>query len=759
MRWFGIVAPVVTAAVALASCRGRDDLDGKRRPPAGISAPGLEHSLAADEQLVVLDFYDHRAAAVVHAGGALVMDCGTADFTKYVEGAYQSPWVIAVEDSGVRASLVPGLGAELYFPLDGDPGGVRRERDGGLRIQFRARAAKKQQLVSVFLNEVALGDVAMPGTDWQWYSIEAPAAAVRHGENKLRFYFRHAGEINGERTAAAFARITVGRTPAKSAAVALQSGPVTHAGLRMNALHVLGPARISYFLSVPTSRPALMFAAAGPATDIAVQVAGPSSSSATQVWTGSAGERWQETRIDLSAYEGEIVRVDFSSSGAVAWGRPQLLGGSRPTRKSPPAGKGASAAGATSRLADHVIVWVVASLRDDRFAGSKVPTPGFARIADRGTRFVSALSVSPSPGAAHVALLTGTYPRASRIDERGTTLAERFRQAGFTTALISGNGFVNDEAGFAKGFEVYRNPLRKRHPHSARILWQHARRLLDRHRDGHAFIYMATSEPHLQYNPTAASLAEEWNAGPARFEPAATAQLSVEVRRGTERLSQEERAYLRALYDAEVRDASAAFSTMLSDIDKLGLADRTAIIVVGDHGEELFERGNFGHGSHLYQEVLHVPLVVVPPGSTAGTTVRSDVELIDVYATALELAGIAVNPESQGRSLLSLSDAASESSVRASLMPNPVTAALSGWGRALKLGRFKLLVHARGAHELYDLHTDPGEQVNLMGTRPFVERYLRNVFGFAIGYRNVWSRRRWGPANAVSAAFAGDQGL
>jgi arylsulfatase A-like enzyme len=426
----------------------------------------------------------------------------------------------------------------------------------------------------------------------------------------------------------------------------------------------------------------------------------------------------------------------------VAWGRPQLLAA--------PAVAPVTAPGAGRRVADHVIVWVVSALRYDRFAVDP-PLPGFARLLERGIRFLHATSAAPAPGPAHVALMTGRHPSGSRVPDEAETLAERFRGAGYATALISGNGFVHDEAGFARGFDTYSNPMRLRHPFGARILWQKARRVLTQHRDGHVFLYLATVEPHLPYTP-AEPLPEPWSGRAMRFAPADTAEVSERVRAGQERLSEEEQAYVVALYDAEVREAAAAVGEMLADLEQLGLADRTAIVLVADHGEELWERGRFGHGDGLYQETLHVPLVVVPPGLTSPQVVEREVELIDVFPTVLDLAGIAVNPSCQGRSLLGR-EADEEQ------LPPPVQAHLPGWGRSLRLGRYQLVVPLRGGHQLYDLTGDPAQREDLAGSLPLVERYLRNVFGLAVAYQTPWSRPRWGAANNTKPAFAADHGL
>jgi arylsulfatase A-like enzyme len=727
-------------------CNGRDDLDGRRRPLPGLEPPGQELHLAVESRQVAWDLHDNRASAVVHTGGALAIECGTADFAKYAEGAYRSPWILGVDDGGVRAALVPGLGGELWLPIDGGAGGVHREADGGLFIHIQARPAVANQLVSVFLNERRLGDIAMPKPEWGWFRIRAPAAAVRDGENKLRFYFRSAGTLAGARTAAALARIRVGGPGPgpNDAAPPLRTGEITRGGQHLAALSVAGPTRISYYLQLPHAPAQLVLAVAGAAHSLQIKLAGGSRGDAVEtVWSGSGADTWQQAKVELGNWSGQVVRLDLISDGAADWGRPQI------TVAVPP-----PAATAPARApADHVVIWVVASLRADRVGVESPPTPNFSRFLQHSLRFTHLSAAAPSPGPAHAALMTGAYPSGDRIAPEAKTLAERFREAGYATALVSGNGFVNDEAGFAQGADLYLNPMRRRMPFSADLLWQKARKLLSDRKDGHAFVYLATVEPHLPYHPTADSLRAEWPAPPLAIEPATTAALAMAVAAGKRTLTGDERGYLEALYDACVRDADAAFGDMLADLDHLGVADRTAVILVGDHGEELFERGGFGHGNHLYQEVLRVPLAIHLPGQSSGQVIDAPVEQIDVYATALDLAGVTANPESQGRSLLPLVAGATDP------VPRPVFALLPGQGRSLLLGDLQIMVPLRGSHHLYDLASDPGQHTDLMGTRPLWERWLRNTFGIGVAYQSVWNQQRWGTPAATTAAFAADHGL
>jgi arylsulfatase A-like enzyme len=782
----------LSAFALLAGCHGRDDLDGRRRPVAGLPPPGQTYAIALGDARPVFDLFDNRAAAVVHDQGALVIECGTADMVKYVEGAYRSPWHLHARHQGQRTALVAGLAGELYLPVDADPGGVGTVAGtaGGLTISLWARPAKAKQLVSVFLNERRLGDIAMPETSWQSHRIQVPAGIIEPGENKLRFYFRHTADLDGVRTAAAIARVRVGAPGAADAmaAPALAAGPVTREGGRLDALQVSRPSRLSFYLAVPAQAPALIFAHAAPAraapasapaptsppaseapagpapsTKLAVHVA-TTQATATRVWQATAGATWTDARVDLAAYAGQIVRIDLVSEGPADWGRPQLVVGAsdpgqppalpvaqaaQPTQPAPGTGSPAQRLGTAS----HIIVWVVSALRADRVFGAAVPTPGFTALAERGLGFLHAITAAPAPGAAHVAMLTGHHPRGSEMPGDVATLAERLSGGGFITALISGNGFINDEVGFARGFSVYENPMRRRHPFHARVLWQRARRLLQRHADGRTFLYIVTVEPHLPYRPSPESLAAEWDRGPARFEPTDTIALAESVAAGAATLTPDEQTYVEALYDATVRDADAAFAAMLADLEQLGVADRTAVILVSDHGEELWERGGFGHGRHLHQEVLRVPLLIGLPRGASGTgrTVDRAVTLLDLFPTVLALAGLPVDPQAQGESLL---EPASEPE-----LARPLFAHLPGHGRSLELAGYKLIVPMQGPQQLYDLDADPGEQRDRFEELPLIARYLRNVFGIGVAYEQVWSRKRWGHPGNVRAAFAADHGL
>ena len=740
------IAVLLCISVA-GGCKDGSDREGIRAPLPGEMHAGPRHELPLGDRVVRYDLYDNRAAAIRHVRGQLVISCGTADFAKYSEGAYRSKWKLSASYEGERAAMVGGRSGELYFPIAAEGEEPTRRRGGGMSVRFRARATRKGQLVTVLWNEHKLADVRVAHDAWKVYAVEAPAGVARVGENKLRFYFRHTTDVGGTTSAAAFTHISIGGS-GQAIADLPASGDVVRAGARLAALRTRESTRLSYYVRLPSRQPELVLSLAGTGASAEVRLA-TGVGATPSVWTGTATPVWQNVTIDLTPYAGEVVRLELVGGGPLEWGRPRIIAAPEAVR-----------AVHTMQPADHIILWTVSSFRADRVKADRMPA--LTRFADTGLQVRGLAAASPSPAAAHAALMTGRNAVASRIPEGQSTLARRFRNAGYTTALISGNGFVHNEAGFAQGFDVYANPMRRRRPFGAHILWQRARRFILKHRKGRTFSYIATVEPHLPYTPSQESLAKEWRDAVPEVSPAQTSGLSEKVSAGHLALVPVQQQFVTALYNAELRDADRAFRDAVADVAKLGIADRTAIVVVGDHGEELWERGNFGRSRTLFQEVLRVPFLLTAPGlrellrnegrSTARDTALN-VQHVDVYATVLELAGVAPDPTTQGESVLADVLGRGQPGVR------PVFSSLASFGRALRLGNFKLICYRSGKTSVFDLGRDPGEKDDLVGKRPLLTRYLRNVFGIGVAYEAAWNVGRWGRANNLRPAFGADHGI
>jgi iduronate 2-sulfatase len=158
-------------------------------------------------------------------------------------------------------------------------------------------------------------------------------------------------------------------------------------------------------------------------------------------------------------------------------------------------------------------------------------------------------------------------------------------------------------------------------------------------------------------------------------------------------------------YYATVTFMDEQVGRLLDELDRLGLRDNTAVVFTSDHGYHLGEH-DFWLKANLHEEVTHVPLIVSAPGRKTGRA-ATFAELVDIYPTVSELAGLPIPKDIVGRSLVpALND------------PNAVVReiAYSGGGkqRAMRNDRWAYMSYGKNlGEELYDMQKDPGQFTNL----------------------------------------------
>jgi arylsulfatase A-like enzyme len=153
---------------------------------------------------------------------------------------------------------------------------------------------------------------------------------------------------------------------------------------------------------------------------------------------------------------------------------------------------------------------------------------------------------------------------------------------------------------------------------------------------------------------------------------------------------------------------------MMAVLDRRGLWDNTMVVLTSDHGDmagdfNMMEKGNF------YEEVIHVPLIVVPPGSKgAQPSVSGLVEVTDVAPTILDYAGVPIPPQmAQAMSLRSLVEGSGEAR-EAVLCENVLKK--NQPAKCIRTQRYKYVFSGVGQQpEFYDLQADPDELHNLYG--------------------------------------------
>ncbi|MCU0253918.1 MAG: sulfatase-like hydrolase/transferase, partial [Acidobacteria bacterium] len=380
---------------------------------------------------------------------------------------------------------------------------------------------------------------------------------------------------------------------------------------------------------------------------------------------GPGGARWIPHDVTLppgaAGAEAELL-FEIRSTGWLADWR----------RSAPPAGAAFSEPQRTGsgspRSADprpNVLLISLDTLRGDRvghLGSGRATSPALDRLAQEGVSFTRAEAPSSWTLPSHFSIFSGLTPAAHgvlpdleatrgfmwadrvvevRSSGRERMLTEAFKEAGYRTVAVTENGWLAGRFGFGQGFDVYRSDMLGNYWRTAAAAFAE----LEAHGEaGPWFLFVHTYTPHQPYHaprefrlrwadpesgglawPTALVPMEEY----LRFRAPVFLPAPTDV------------AAFRDLYDGQVVWSDTLVERLVGWLDRRGLAEQTIVVVLSDHGEEIFERGEFDHINSLHEEVSRVPLVMRAPGRLPpGRSVGSTVSLIDVPATLLDLAGL-----------------------------------------------------------------------------------------------------------------------
>jgi arylsulfatase A-like enzyme len=307
-------------------------------------------------------------------------------------------------------------------------------------------------------------------------------------------------------------------------------------------------------------------------------------------------------------------------------------------------------------------------------------SPFLDSLAARGTLFENAIAQLPGTLPSHMSIFTGLYPAEHGVYPPESVLAPQIRtlpevlQAhGFRTGGHVEGGYVAGRYGFARGFGEWSedSPIEEgdgtpRHsPEAVKRTFRRGLEFLKGVRKSESFfLFLHTYSVHDPYEPPEPYRSLYWKGPPppGAFPPIGTELLA--VNEGRRDLPPGARDYYEALYDAQINYTDDVLRDFFAGVADLGLADVT-VIVTSDHGEEFLEHGMLVH-QQVYQETVHIPLIVVGAGSGQGRRVPTLVQSIDIAPTLYELARIplAVRPRFSGRSLAPLLTGGSEASGR-----------------------------------------------------------------------------------------------
>lgn len=398
----------------------------------------------------------------------------------------------------------------------------------------------------------------------------------------------------------------------------------------------------------------------------------------------------------------------------------------------------------------NVLLLSIDTLRGDRlgaFGYTERPnTPNLDQEVVQGVRFRAAMAQRAATWPSLASVLSGLYPSSHGVLGNGyafpadvMTLPKVLQQSGYQTGAFLSNMCSAGHTGWESFKCTSSNDSRA---NRAALEW--AAQLQPAHP---FFLWVHYFGPHPPYYNGGERAKTELDPDYAgRLVPRKAALDEIMLAR--QPLTVGDVHHLNALYDAAVMGTDSRAGELLTALRSAGRLDHTIVVVLADHGEELYEHNRyFYHSCSVYQSTLHVPLAVIAPGLLApGGEVRQPVELIDVMPTVLELLGVPLPTGGQGTSLvpyLSRPDgggggkpAYSEydtSQIRTvladgwklvdnpeNLAPDCVPGAAPGF-------------YPIGRTELYDLAKDPGELHNLAAEQPGKVAQLRALLAKRFG--------------------------
>lgn len=394
----------------------------------------------------------------------------------------------------------------------------------------------------------------------------------------------------------------------------------------------------------------------------------------------------------------------------------------------------------------NIILISLDALRYDRtgYGGNERPvTPNLDKLASESVVFHDATSQGSWTLPSHMSIFTGLWPTAHGVVNklsRGAggeiiptilepsigVLTENIARAGFECVAFTGDAGVSGRFGFARGFEIFLDDVKfggMDHSVPAALDW------LGQHGDERFFLFLHGYDVHGQYDPANGYTREfvdgEYT-GPLegnRFEQGklreeallAIGKPGSDGRARLSSVSAEDYAFYLSLYDEKVRDQDRRLGVFLDHLRATGLYEKSIIAVVSDHGEEFGEHESIDHGPTLYQEMVHVPMLIRFPGQLQGMRVDTPVRTMDIFPTVMSAVGLPLPDGLHGVSLLPL--------MRGGAFDEPVVSEsdyrLFVHRRMIRNGPWKLILDLySGAKELYHLDRDPAETNNLVEAEP-----------------------------------------
>lgn len=451
------------------------------------------------------------------------------------------------------------------------------------------------------------------------------------------------------------------------------------------------------------------------------------------LYTGRPSDSgWHEAKVDLEDYSGRIV-LRFKTNKAVKildnqtvfayWSNPLVINPAREEECRP-----------------KVILISLDTLRADHlklYRYHRDTAPTLKMFAEDSVVFKNCWSQWYATLQSHHSIMTGLYEVEHMVPSfhkktppHLVTLAEVMKNNGYLTAAFTGGALVAAGTGLCKGFDVYFDNERcEKGGFELPEMWLRAKKWLKENSRADFFLFLHTYQIHSPYYTRIARYDKMFKTNKGndqyifrlREEKIGEGFDRIDFYNRGQKITEERIDVIQGLqdyYDGSIRYTSEYFlKDLIYCLKELGIYDDTIIVILSDHGEDFFDHRRFYHHDGLYEEYLHVPLLIKFKDSQyKGKCIDKNVETIDVFPTLLEYLGIQLKHRLDGRSLLDL--------IKGKEKRQPMFAFSQSKAKfAVKRGQKKLLLRVRVDDELreiiprieiFDLNRDADEREPLL---------------------------------------------
>jgi hypothetical protein len=275
---------------------------------------------------------------------------------------------------------------------------------------------------------------------------------------------------------------------------------------------------------------------------------------------------------------------------------------------------------------------------------SRPTSPNIDGFAREAVVFENAYANASFTRSSVATLFTGLYPEThkvrilkNKLPEELLTLPVYLKGKGYRTSLFTSTGNVSDSMGFARGIDDYLSFIGEWRRGHERAIPREFRSWLSY--PGPLFSYVHYMEPHLPIIPPPPYRGMFTNSkmGSSAWRVTGNSQELIDAEHP---LAPGEIKTVVDNYDSAIAFVDGEVGKLLQSLREKGLYENSLIVILSDHGESLYEHGQWGHGSLVYEETAHVPLVVkFPAAMNLKGRVRTVVELADVFPTVLDIFG------------------------------------------------------------------------------------------------------------------------